>query len=196
MQIINISYSDFFKATKDAFSASNISSVKRDSIVRRFLNHQLFPNQNLGENESRLSELFIDKKEPEPKETHATVVMLEHYENNNEGNILVDVNSYVCIGKDAVNKKLAKLFSNNFPDFDGERMLDSKTITDAIERIALDENDEALIYEEIAEMSSSEIESWMLKNISIDELTEDSFFGDFLNLDTRKIRYEYSEINY
>lgn len=200
MQINNISYSRFFEATKAAFDKANIANVQRDSVVRRFLNNQLFPNQNVGENESRLKELFSDEK-PVAQETlnlptHAAVVLLEHYENNEQGNVLQSIDTYVCVGEEAINKKLAELFSFNYPDFDGERILDSSLVVDEIERIAHDEDDEEIITQEICEMSSSEAEEWLLKNVSIDELVSDSFFGDFLNLDTLRIRFEHSEITY
>lgn len=200
MQINNISYSKFFEATKAAFDKANIANVQRDSVVRRFLNNQLFPNQNVGENESRLKELFTDEK-PAIKEecsapTHAAVVLLEKYENNDSGNELIGVDTYVCVGEDAINKKLADLFSQNYPDFDGERILDSSMVIDEIERIAHDVDDEELITQEISEMSSSEVEEWLLKNVDIDELVSDSFFGDFLNLDTLKISYDHTEITY
>ena len=213
MKIIGISLDQFLLNTKTAFSAANISDIKRDSIVRKFLNFQLFPNQNPGENESRLLELFDDQSEEKEKEknivmmdlpSHASIVTLSFYEHNDNGSLIFDYhNQFICYGSEAINSKLKSLFESNYPEHaDGFFILNSMLITRKIESLSCDsdgllcESIENEITKDVNSMSSSEACEWLLSNFTIDDLTDDGFFSDYLHSEMLKISYSHSEVSY
>jgi hypothetical protein len=206
MKIIGTTYEQFFKATKAALAPLIGNDEIRDSKLRSFLNRQLFPKQNTAENEHRIPELFQQsEKVVESQPSHACVVILEKYENDDSGNSLVDVDSYICIGTSATNKKLIWLFENFYSEHaNGLKILDAHIVESKIEslcedmRIYDEELDAAItkMTDQISEFSDTESCEWLVENFDIDELITDEFFGDFLNADMYRIRYEHSEISY
>ena len=126
-----------------------------------------------------------------------SVVMLEMFGTDERGNTMSEgLNTYICISTDAINAKLRYLFSANYPDYSGQRMLESYYVTETISSLADDEEDEEKMIEDIERMSSDEIETWLLENIDIDTLVSDDFFCDFLHAGMLKISYDFTNIDY
>lgn len=203
MKIIDTTYEQFTKSTLAALAPLVGNTEIRDSKVRQFLTRQLFPEQNIGENESRLPELF-QEKEVQAKElpNNANVVILERYDDGEQGFSLESFDTYVCISIEATNDKLKNLFESYYSEHaDGSKILDSHMIESKIESLCWSEDgeyDDALkkMTEEVSEFNTNEACEWLLENFDIDELISDDFFGSFLNLDLYKIRYEHSKIMY
>lgn len=206
MKIIGTTYEQFMKSTLNALGPIVGNWDIRDAKVRKFLTRQLFPEQNIGENEHRLHELFqAEEDKPTPvveKPNAANIVILERYESGEHGNYLESVDTYVCMTTEATNNKLKDLFQNYYSEHaDGSKILDAHMVEEKIESLCWDEDgeyDEALqkMNQEVSEFDTNEACEWLLENFEIDELITDAFFGDFLNFDLYKIRYEHSEIIY
>lgn len=205
MKIIGTDYNSLFAATKAAYERISGNEVKRDSLIRQFLNLQFFPNQHVGENEHRVPELFEDKAEEKP--TRANAVIIDYYDHDERGNQTLDYsNSYICITTEATNRKLRELFVNYYPEHaDGEKISEASMVENKIESLAWEEaeNDEdsfdtikQRIEDEVREMSVNDASDWLLEHFDIDDLTDDSFFGDFLHCDLHKIRCESCEVFY
>lgn len=194
MKIIGISFEQFLENTKSAFSAANISNIQRDSLVRKFLNFQLFPNQNTGENEHRLQELFSEEVDTSPA-THVIVITFERYEHNSVGDLrLWDSTPFVCGTSEAAEKKLRDLFIDYYPEHaHGEHLLEnSRMVEDFVDRS--EDNDEGELTEKVMGMDFDEARDWLLENFSLDDLTDEGFFSDFLSQELYKIRVETAEI--
>lgn len=210
MKIIGTTYEDFFNATKAAYEAISGNHVQRDALIRKLLNLQFFPNQNIGENEHRIPSLFEDNHEERNTvqlPTQANTVLIDYYDyDDNDNFTLSHSNSYVCMTTEATNKKLLQLFINHYPEnADGSKIIDHQMVTDKIEEMAWEQANEdddeyksikSKIESEIEEMSVSEACDWLTDSFSIDDLIRDDFFGDFLHNDFHKIRYENCEIFY
>lgn len=203
MKIIGTNYETFFNATKAALAAFVGNDKIASSKVRKVLNLQFYPEQNIGENEHRLPELFQAQEAKEQElPTHANVVMLEHYENDDRGNILERVDTYICVGTDATDNKLKDLFESYYSEHaDGSKILDAHMVERKIEALCWDEDgeyDDALdaMTEKVREFSTNEACEWLIENFDIDDLITNDFFGDFLNMDLYRIRYEHSDIQY
>jgi hypothetical protein len=210
--MINISgttYSAFFQQTKAAFEAITGSALKKgnDAPIRRFLAKQLFPESNIGENEHTLASLFDDKTYQTPIERAytANVIMVEYYESGSYGDKLESVDSYICVGDEAMNRKLAELFSHHYGDSGtGSNLLNHWAIEEKIEHLASDQGDDDKainrlvkeITEQVRALDASDACDWLLEHFDIDGLTEDEFFGDFLNMNMKKIRIDPSELFY
>jgi hypothetical protein len=187
IEIKNTSYDDFFTATKCAFEKANIAPIRRDNIIRRFLKHQLFPQGNPGENEHRLPTLFENDslKETSHKEGTIYIVRVGHYMLDGGSLVLEDIDTYVCASIERAHKEMYSIFERHYPDGqNGERLLGSTVVTNAIEKMARDDAEVRKIEEGVAEMDSNEACQWLRDNICIDELFSDSFFSDHLHMNT------------
>jgi len=195
MNIIGITYKQFLSNTKKAFSAANISDVKRDSVIRKFLTHQLFPDQEVGENESRLHTLFDNEETPKRDITRVAVMTVTNYDSMGGLDIVDSIDSYICVDDDdVVRAKMRELFILNNTENTGFNIYDHQIIDDYIEDNSHDEDDAELIRKELSEMDEIEIENWLLEHIDIYDLLSDDFFLELINLGHTSFQIEYKDV--
>lgn len=202
MNINGISYLDFFKATKSAYELISGSPIKHDSIIRKFLNNQLFPNQCLGENEHRLKDLFLEnisksENDNSSMPNQCIVITFNTYDTSEENPTLESHDNFICLNSEAVNKKLRNLFLNNFPDNDGisDTVLSHSLVEDKISDLCDDDIDEIeKLNEQLRSLYSDDICQWLLDNFEIDDLISDDFFCEYLWMNQYSISYETSDV--
>lgn len=197
--VSGISLSDFIARTKNALEATLGSPIKKERIVRQFLTRQLHGSNKEGQNEHNLAQFFAESTGSEQSTAHPSmcrVVTLTEYEPELASDSLVieNVQHYLCMTDEAVDRTLEDLFRSSFPDHDGvtDSLMDARLIEDYLEKHDEDET----LAEELANMPSHEILEWLIETFPIGRLTSDSGLRDILWMNRIEIDVVAEELRY